>query len=264
MARPRPKLSLWTRIRRFFYHFSSPLKLRASIDRLRAHHKHPYLALLRLFLPFPTWHFPVPPTPSLPELWGKPHLMRARRGDIRNLWSIPLWSARDTPLRSLYRLYECMASGDYIPMGTETEYFWYQGGSSSGGNSGSRSWCGGGDRWLLSRIPDPCDPDPVRYAILACLAEELVKAFNWRLSLGMRRDGRHLYRERDEDPYPPYDPETVAPWTSSVPPIDPRWTVDLPADVVDAQGRLVLEEGGVNETFAKRNIVTNVGWLYTI
>ncbi|EER29682.1 hypothetical protein D8B26_003740 [Coccidioides posadasii str. Silveira] len=246
MARPRPKLSLWTRIRRFFYLFSSPLKLRASIDRLRAHHKHPYLALLRLFIPLPTWYFPLPPALSIRELWGKPDLLRARRGDIHNLWSIPLWSARDTPLRSLYRLYECMASGDYIPMGTETEYFWYQ------------------SRWSLNLIPDPQDTDPIRYAILACLAEELVHAFNWRLSLGMRRDGRHLYRERDEDPYPPYDPETVAPWTKNVPPVDAQWTVGLPADVVDVAGRLVLEEGGVNETFAKRNIVTNVGWLYTI
>ncbi|WEW59076.1 hypothetical protein PRK78_004545 [Emydomyces testavorans] len=246
MARPRPKLSLWTRTRRFFYLFSTPLKLRATIDRLRSDHQNPYLALLRLLIPFPTWSFRVPPTPSIHDLWNHPELMHARRHNLRNLTAIPLWRARDTPLRSLYRLYECMASGDYIPMGAETEYFWYQA------------------RWALRAIPDPRDADPIRYAILACLAEELVHAFNWRLSLGMRRDGGHVYRERDEDPYPPYEPETAAAWTKDVPAIEARWTVDLPADVVNAQGRLVLEEGGVNEIFAKRNIVTNVGWLYTI
>ena len=234
------------RIRLFLRYFETPLRLRASISRLKARHRHPYLTLLRLFIPFPTWYFPIPQTISIKELWNKPGLLRERRDNIHNLQSIPIWCARDTSLRSLYRLYECMASGNYIPMGVETEYFWYQ------------------DSWALHLIEDPKDPDPLRYAILACLAEELVNAFNWRLGLGMRRNHKHIYRERDDDPYPPFEPETYAPWTRNVPPIDPQWTIDLPSELVDASGRLVLEEGGLNEIFAKRNIVTNVGWLYTI
>jgi hypothetical protein len=35
---------------------------------------------------------------------------------------------------------------------------------------------------------DPHDADPIRYAILASMAEALVAAFNWRLELGLQRD----------------------------------------------------------------------------
>ncbi|KAE8311160.1 hypothetical protein BDV41DRAFT_350276 [Aspergillus transmontanensis] len=86
--------------------------------------------------------------------------------DLTNMRSVPIWRARDTPIRSMYRLYEAMAAGEYYAIGPEVEYIWYQ-----------RSW-------IISRVPDPRDPDPVRYAILASIAEELAKAFNWLLSLG--------------------------------------------------------------------------------
>ena len=36
----------------------------------------------------------------------------------------------------------------------------------------------GSGRWSLERIEDPCDEDPVRYAVLASLVEALVEAFN--------------------------------------------------------------------------------------
>lgn len=187
--RPRPNLSWWMRVRRFIRLYNTPIQFRSSIIRLRHDNKHPYLAFLRLLIPFPSWSFSV------------------------------------------------------------TEYFWYQ----------SR------ERWPLHRIPDPKDPDPVRYATLACLAEELAVAFNWRLSLGLRRDGKHVYREKDEDPYPPFVPERPPEWTRRVPPIDRQLMRDsLPPSVLDQEGRLLLEKGGSNEVFAKRNIVTNVGWLYTI
>jgi len=113
-------------------------------------------------------------------------------------------------------------------------------------------------------IEDPRDSDPVRYAILACLVEELVKAFNWRLGIGMRRNRQHIHRITDEDPYPPFTPELLPPWTKDVPPIDPQLTVDLPSTMVDPQGKLILEHGGSSQVFAKRNIVTDIGWLYTI
>jgi hypothetical protein len=135
-----------------------------------------------------------------------------------------------------------------VTLGPETEYFWYQ----------SRN------RWALHLIADPEDPDPVRYAILACLVEELVCAFNWRLSLGMRRNGEHLYRERDGDQYPQFVPERLPNWTKDVLPVDQQMVADLPPTMLDPQGKLVLEKGGSSEIFAKRNIITNVGWLYTI
>lgn len=249
----RRDLPLRLRIRLIFYRYwyrvrrlQTPLKLRYSLGRLRHNHSRPWLALLRLFVPYPTWQFPVPEPLPPHELLGNDHLMLRRRYDLRNLTAIPLWRARDTPLRSLYRLCESMLSGEYSPMGEETEYFWYQ------------------RRWALHRIPDPADPDPIRYAILACLVEELVTAFNWRLSLGLRRDHNHVLRERDEDPYPPYEPVSGPAWTKDVPPIPQECLAHLQSEFVRDGRQLVLEERGVSEVFAKRNIVTNVGWLYTI
>jgi hypothetical protein len=248
----RRKLPLWLRVKVFFYRLryrlETPLALRASVRRLRHISSHPYLQLLRLFLPFPTWHFRVPePRLSPREILGNESLMLSCRTNLTTFTSIPLWRARDTPLRCLYRLYEAMASGEYAPMGKETEYFWYQ-----------RSW-------TLHKIPHPQDPDPVRLAILACLVEELVTAFNWRLSLGMRRNRRHhVYRETEDEPWPPYEAVSGPEWARLVPPISRDDLVGLPTEYVSSDGKLVLEPGGRSETFAKRNIVTNVGWLYTL
>ena len=103
---------------------------------------------------------------------------RLASADLTNMQSIPIWRARDTPLRSLYRIYEALVAREHYAVGPEVEYFWYQ----------ARR------PWELHRMPDPCDRDPIWYAILACIAEELAKAFNWRLSLGMRREkNKHIY-----------------------------------------------------------------------
>lgn len=206
----------------------------------------PWLALLCLFISYPTWNFTIPEPLSAEELLGNEQLMLRHHLDLINLTAIPLWRARDTPMRSLYRLYEFMVSGEYSPIGQETEYFWYQ------------------PSWALDPIPDPADPYPIRYDILACLVEELVTAFNWRLSLGMRRDGKHILRECDEDPYAPYKPISGPAWTIDVPPVPRESLIGLPPKFVRDGSRLVLEERGVSELFMKRNIVTNVGWLYTI
>ena len=154
---------------------------------------------------------------------------------------------RDTPLRSIYRLYELHLADRYMLMGSETEYFFYQTG------------------WRLRDIPDPKDPDPIRYAVVACILEELHKAVNWRLSLGLRRNGEHVYRERDGDPWPAFVPEDLPGWTESVLPIDKELLKQsVPSYKLDTEGNLVLEEGGKASIFARRNIVTNTGWLYTI
>lgn len=241
------------RVRRFICDFESPLRLRASLLRLRHHNKHPFLALLRLFLPLPYWHFrvrePVAPKLMLDNLPLLSSRMVAE--DITNMRSIPVWRARDTPLRTLYRIYEALAARHFYAIGPEVEYFWYQ---------TRRSWA-------VQRIPDPRDPDPVRYAILACIAEELAEACNWRLSLGMRRDKRkHIYRKTLDDVLPPFTPETAPAWTRSVPAIDATLVadLDLPGDLVDSLGRLVLEAGGQNPIFAERSIVTDTGHFFTI
>lgn len=236
------------RLCRFIRYAHSPLRLRRSITRLRHYNQYPHLVLLRLFIPYPAWYFSVHDRAPPKDIVGNASLFESREGDIINLRAIPIWRARDTPLRSLYRLYEAIMSGEYVAMGPETEYFWFQ----------SRK------QWALHLIPDPQDPDPVRYAVLACLVEELVCAFNWRLSLGMRRNRAHVYRERDADPYPPFTPERLPEWTKNVPAIKEWMVADLPPTMLDSQKRLVLEKGGLNKVFAGRNIITNVGWLYTI
>ncbi|KAK2808494.1 hypothetical protein FQN50_004703 [Emmonsiellopsis sp. PD_5] len=249
----RRDLPLSLRLRLLFFRvlsplcrFQTPFRVRSSLRRLRHDHNQPWLALLRLFIPYPAWLFAVPEPLPPQELLGNKDLMFHRRRELVVLNAIPIWRWRDTPLRSLYRLYESLISGEYSPLGEETEYFWYQ------------------SSWALDHIPDPADPNPIRYAILACLAEELVTAFNWRLSMGMRRNHEHILREHDSDPYPPYTPISGPLWTKHVPPIPQQCLEGLPSKYVRDGSLLVLEEKGRSELFARRNIVTNDGWLYTI
>ena len=243
--RPKP---FRLRLRQWLYrlrNYHTPLNLRASVYRLRRFNHWPVLALIRLMIPFPSWKFPIPDLPPSIEMLGNEELHALRTENMVDLKSIPFWRARDTPIRSIYRMYEAMIADVYVVIGAETEYFWYQ------------------RDWDLQSIPDPHDPDPIRYAMVACLVEELVEACNWRLSLGMRRNRKHIYRETGSDPWPPYTPVKGPSWTSSVPAISPDILRRLPPKYV-SDGKLVLEAGGLSEVFASRNIVTNVGWLYTI
>ncbi|KAI9893371.1 MAG: hypothetical protein M1814_006667 [Vezdaea aestivalis] len=89
------------------------------------------------------------------------------------LTEIPLFVMRDTPLRSLYRLYEDFCTNLTI-MGFESQYFFLH----------------PEKRWQVFEIPDPCDFDITRYTILASLAEALADACNRRLQFGLHRDGK--------------------------------------------------------------------------
>lgn len=249
--RPRPKISLWARFRAWLRYWESPLRLRASYIRLSYQHKYPLLALLRMFIPFPSWSFPIPGPYSLRALIEDQKngtgIIDSHFGYIHNLRAIPIWRARDTPLRSIYRLYELHLADDYALMGWETEYFFFR------------------PEWKLKDIPDPQDPDPLRYAVIASIVEELHEAVNWRLSLGLRRNRAHVYREDDSDPWPPFTPEELPSWTIRVPPIDKEILKEsVPPESLDAEGNLVLEENGKGQNFARRNIISNTGWLYTI
>ncbi|KAJ0414257.1 hypothetical protein BJY00DRAFT_34991 [Aspergillus carlsbadensis] len=248
---PRPKISFWARLLARLRAWHSPLRLRSSLIRLSHDHKYPFLALLRLFVPYPSWSFPVPgPFPLralIEDEKNETGIIRSHFGDIHNLRAIPIWRLRDTPLRSVYRLYELHLADRYALMGWETEYFFFQPG------------------WEIRDIPDPKDPDPLRYSILASIVEELHEAVNWRLSLGLRRNRKHVYREKNSDPLPTYIPEELPQWTKNVGPLDKGLLrLSVPHEVLDAEGNLVLEVGGKGPNFARRNIVTNTGWFYTI
>jgi hypothetical protein len=122
-----------------------------------------------------------------------------------------LFRIRDTPLRSLYRLYEAICAQKPFPLSRETDYFFFQ-----------------QPGWKLESIPDPKDPDPVRYAILASLVEEMVTLFNLRNGLGIRRGERPgkmagRYNAKDRAALQAEAArfhESPPPWVAHVPPVD--------------------------------------------
>ncbi|OAA36494.1 DNA-binding protein [Metarhizium rileyi] len=209
----------------------SPLKLRASFNRLRRCSCRRKL-LLRLLWPSP-WHFQVPVRLSLTELQNTgDQISSSRQPDILQLYYIPLFRVRDTPLRSLYRLYEDLCSKNIIMMSYECDYYFYHTEA----------------RWQLSRIPDPMDPDPTRYALLASFAEALVSAFNWRLELGLQRDGTQI---EGQDPMK-VPLETAPQWASKVRPL---------AEKLDLRPH---DENSSDLIFLKRNILASTGYLFCV
>lgn len=85
--RPRPKLSLWTRFRLWLRYWESPLQLRSSLIRLN-HHKHPLLTLLLMFIPYPSWFFPIPGPYSLRALIGTRKIIRGLFGHTLAIYTI--------------------------------------------------------------------------------------------------------------------------------------------------------------------------------
>jgi hypothetical protein len=75
-----------------------------------------------------------------------------------------------TPKASLYRMYEYLVVGYNTGLRTEIEFFFNQ------------------PSWAVSAIPDPEDPDPERYTILAALPYYLVIAFNRLIERGLPRN----------------------------------------------------------------------------
>lgn len=73
---------------------------------------------------------------------------------------------------------------------------------------------------------DPRDPDPIRYALLACIVEPLLDAFNWCLSIGLRRNGKHIPPTNWDgvnSPYAPYEPLSLPSWTRHVPAVEKQY-----------------------------------------
>lgn len=201
------------RIRRFLYTFKTPLRLRAA-SRVSHRHKRPFLALLRLFIPLPTWHFPVPQPVSFKiMLNGIPLLMsRMASADLTNMRNVPIWRAKDTPLRSLYRIYEAMVAREYYAVGREVEYCWCQN--------------------VVAGSPAPSRPvrRGSRSVLSPCLYRRRPRqGVNRRLGLGMRRDrNKHVYRKMIDEEFPLFTPETPPFWTRTVPAFGVELTAGLP------------------------------------
>lgn len=208
-------------------HFTTPLRVRNTIRRIRSCPQP--LTMACSLLKFYPWFFPVPtPLYSPHELQAGSELVLTRQRDIDQLLTIPLFRIRDTPLRSLYRLYENLCANRLPEMGFEVEYFFLH----------------KEDRWLLSRLPDPRDDDCVRYCVLACLVEALVESFNWKMSKGLRRDGSRV----ESGDFPTE--------------VLPEWVKGVVA--IDEELNLMGQEKEPHNAFKKRNILAPMGYLFTI
>ncbi|KAF2231781.1 hypothetical protein EV356DRAFT_437719, partial [Viridothelium virens] len=93
----------------------------------------------------------------------------------RKSWRGP-YTDGNAPLPLLYRMYESFVADDELGLREDIRYFW------------------GKEEWAVADIPDPHDPDPERYAILAAITGMLVLAFNYKIGLGFPRDGPAMIR----------------------------------------------------------------------
>lgn len=108
-------------------------------------------------------------------------------------------------------------------------------------------------RWSLAYTPDPNDSDPIRYAILASMVEALVDAFNWRLTLGIRRDGTV---DKSEQRGSNFVREEAPSWTAKV--------GALEKSLVCNEAGCQLSDMTMEQHFVKRNVKVPNGYLYTV
>ena len=214
---------------------STPLEVRYTIRRALAC-PDPSGILRQLLWPFP-WYFVLPSPLPLQELQETPEIIDTRQSGIRNLFEIPLFRARDTPLRSLYRLYDDLCANRLYLMSYECEYI-------------SRR---GSKRWRLSQIPDPHDADALRYAVLASLVEALVDVFNWKMELGIRRGGRPC--DKSDERSTNFTKEIPPQWAQNVSSLGQR---------VNLINRETEPFAKLDENFLKRNIEASAGHMYTV
>lgn len=207
---------------------------------------HPIRTTLWLLWPFPSWKLPIPPQLSIEQLLSDRDQLETRKWTEINytpLRQLHLFIARDTPLRSLYRLYECVVCDDENEMMQECNYFFHT-----------------QPHWRVCDIPNPNDDEPRVQAILAALVEALVDAYNWKIKLGLRRGVTHhlenalLISEFRKEPNPPL--EHVPSWCADVGAL-PTTLYLVPGDIT---GRTDRETG----FFTKRNIVASIIQLYNI
>jgi hypothetical protein len=154
--------------------------------------------------------------------------------------SIRIFACRDTPLRSLYRLFEFVCAQDDGDVMLEGQYFWYH------------------PTWRLCDIPDPCDPDLTRYAVLASLVETMVMAFNHKIDLGLRRrsePGLSRAARKQAHQTEPRHYESGPSWTSRVPRLREQLVL-MPRRCEDSVY--------CDSSFLKRNILAAVSQLRNV
>lgn len=214
----------------------------------------PFRNAFILLWPFP-WKFPLPQPLSVQYLLNDPEIILRRREKELNyvaLRQIERFCRRDTPLRSLYRLYECVVTANEDEMMQESQY-----------------WFHSQSNWLLKDIPDPEDSDPLRYAILASLVDAMVLSFNHKIKVGLRRGITDkmawLVPDFRDEPNPPL--ESLPAWCNRIGPLSQRLELEPGVNVIIPADLTVLSADSLTDNFrpfAKRNIIANFVQLYNV
>ncbi|CCO26343.1 hypothetical protein BN14_00366 [Rhizoctonia solani AG-1 IB] len=199
----------------------------------RAHR--PFRIAFNLIWPLHRIHYALPPSPTPLEILARREIGQEylyRDGHYDQLRSIWFFTVRDTPIRSLYRLCVSVCAQDHNEIMLESQYFWRH------------------SDWAIRDIPNPGDPDPARYAMLASIAEELAAAFNYKIGLGLRRG------------IAVYDSEAVANEQTRPEEEYPEWTSQVPA--LDNLVNFCREGDQGMPAFQKRNIIADVSQFRNI
>jgi hypothetical protein len=148
----------------------------------------------------------------------------------------------DNSLYTLYRLYEDIVLNYTPKMRNEIEFFFNQ------------------PDWPVSEIPDPRDQDPARYAVLACVTQLLVLAFNRKIGFGIPRgtSGINSKDEIEEIKKQPHVYEKAPEWAEKVPPIDE--TLKIPFE----NGQVIenFDDERASGIFKEKNILIWTPHIY--
>ena len=177
--------------------------------------------------------FPPPPPREL--LAHRDHFMTVLK---QRKYAVPKGEREDTPLYSLFRLYENIVLDDNIGMRNEIEAFWWK-------------------RWPVKDIPDPKDEiEHERYAVIACIPSLLVESFNQRIGLGLRREGRSIMTMEERQNLAATTPnasESLPNWVSRVASLEK--TLSIPHVIPDETQLESFDDKRASLAFSEKHIL---------
>jgi hypothetical protein len=144
----------------------------------------------------------------------------------------------ETPLAQLYRIYTYILMDDHEQINFHLEALWQQ-------------------PWRIRNIPDPLDPEPERYAFLACTAALVCRLFNGKINAGMHRPNaaRLGWWKFRRSKFEEAGREKAPAWAERVPPLEETLTI---CQFDCKYQRITLEsfdDFRASPEFAKKNIL---------
>lgn len=129
-----------------------------------------------------------------------PQFLLEHREDIASYYPQRV-RGTDSALATVYRIYAAILGGKDLSLRTELEYFFNH------------------KDWVVSKIPDPKDPDPARYAVVAAVTYVLVASFNKLIGMGLPRGAPAVIDDEIEARLKAQDKkwEIVPGWASKAP-----------------------------------------------